>query len=60
MALNSFAPAPSRCQVTGGLSVGAGIGTETLCIIVKIVSGYLTLSLQKTQLLAPSGPSTGL
>ena len=39
-------------------AVGAGIGTETTCIIVR---GNLTftLSLQKTQLPAPSGPSTG-
>ena len=35
--------------------VGAGIGTETLCIIVIIIR-----SLQERQLLAPSGPSAGL
>ena len=41
--------------------VDAGIGTETLCIIIIIVRGNLTLSLHKTQLPAPSesGPSTG-
>ena len=40
--------------------VDDGNGTETLCILVIIVRGNLTLFLKKTQLLAPSGPSTGL
>ena len=42
--------------------MGAGIGTEKLCIIVIIVRpvGNLTLSLQKTQLQVLLGPSTGL
>ena len=34
--------------------VGAGIGTETLCIIVIMVRGNLTSSLQKPQLAGPS------
>ena len=38
----------------------APIGTETLCMIVIIVIGNLTLSLQKTQLQAQSFPSTVL
>ena len=38
--------------------VDGDIHTETLCIIIKIVRGNLTLSLQKTQLLAQLGPST--
>ena len=34
--------------------------TETIFTNVKIVRGSLTISLQKSQLLAPSGPSTRL
>ena len=39
---------------------GGGIGTDTQCILVIIVRVNLILYLQKTQLPAPSGPSTGL
>ena len=51
---------------TGWLCTGAQqvvvacIGTETRCIIVISVRCNLSLSLQKTQLPAPFGPSTGL
>ena len=52
----------SRRRPGAWLGPGAGVGTETLrlCVIVTIIRGNLILSLQKTQLPVPSGPSTFL